>query len=738
MKKFLGLFLMLTMVALLTACRNNEVICEDNQELIDGVCVDIDITPPVLSGVTDVTIYIDEDFDPMEGVTAIDDVDGDITDQISLTGTYNTSRVGTYFLRYTVEDSAGNRTERTRYLTVTVDPDLIGDMMVPNGDFSLGWAIWTSTTGLEGGNASFEVVNEELKIEITGAASAGWEPRLENQNITFEQGKLYQLSFEARAVDARAIRVQIGELLPSAPWFVPFTGATVFDLSNTMEEYTFTFLMDSETNERGSLLFEFGQVASPSGNNNYLTTVYLDNVVIVEVDPDDIVDDVPPSFMGLDDATVFKGDDFDPLEGVTANDNIDGDIPLTLDNVSGTLDTDTVGEYILTYTVSDAAGNVTIETRTITVIEPIVVDGPKPADYGWRGFYNFWDDGAAAEIEVVDGELVFTATGITSIGAEENYKLQIIQDAFAYIPGAEDNEGSMQFVAGETYRITFDARATVAGEAVLAIGHSVGGWNPYFVEAFDVTADMQTFTFTFVADDDAIDYSVLAQFKIEFGLLFADEDAPQSFILDNVLIEVEANGDYVDAELIVNGVFEEEEVFEGSIFGWRGFFHNSGGEVSFVNGRLMLNLLSNSASQNWHIQVIQDAYALGTGLDNKGSFNFEAGKTYRLTFDASTSIDGNIHVAIGHLEGGWHGYLEQEVTVTTELDTYVVEFTLDDDSMDYSVPAQLKFEMGALFAGQGIPQSFTLDNVLLEVKDGDNFVDAEMVVNGQFDMVIED
>ena len=136
MKKFLGLFLMVTMLVVLSACRDREIVCDEGEILVDGECVIEDITPPVLNGVVNVTIFIDEDFDPMEGVTAIDDVDGDITDQIVLTGTYDTSRVGTYFLRYTIEDSAGNRTERTRYLTVTVDPDLIGDAMVPNGDCS--------------------------------------------------------------------------------------------------------------------------------------------------------------------------------------------------------------------------------------------------------------------------------------------------------------------------------------------------------------------------------------------------------------------------------------------------------------------------------------------------------------------------------------------------------------------------------------------------------------------------
>jgi hypothetical protein len=54
------------------------------------------------------------------GATAIDDVDGDITSNITTTGTVDTSTAGTYTITYTVSDAAGNTTTVTR--TVTVNP----------------------------------------------------------------------------------------------------------------------------------------------------------------------------------------------------------------------------------------------------------------------------------------------------------------------------------------------------------------------------------------------------------------------------------------------------------------------------------------------------------------------------------------------------------------------------------------------------------------------------------------
>jgi hypothetical protein len=54
-----------------------------------------------------------------QGATALDTVDGDLTSHIQITGTVDTSTVGTYTLSYTVSDAAGNSTMVTRSVGVT-------------------------------------------------------------------------------------------------------------------------------------------------------------------------------------------------------------------------------------------------------------------------------------------------------------------------------------------------------------------------------------------------------------------------------------------------------------------------------------------------------------------------------------------------------------------------------------------------------------------------------------------
>ncbi|MBT1163002.1 immunoglobulin-like domain-containing protein, partial [Bifidobacterium sp. SO1] len=78
-----------------------------------------DTTKPVFSGVGDASIESGTKFDPRAGVTAKDDRDGDLTKSITVSGSVDTSVIGTYTLTYSVSDKAGNTATATRKVTVT-------------------------------------------------------------------------------------------------------------------------------------------------------------------------------------------------------------------------------------------------------------------------------------------------------------------------------------------------------------------------------------------------------------------------------------------------------------------------------------------------------------------------------------------------------------------------------------------------------------------------------------------
>ncbi|MBO9131245.1 immunoglobulin-like domain-containing protein [Bacillus sp. 165] len=79
----------------------------------------IDNIKPVFTGATNKTIKLNSTFNPRTGVTAKDNVDGDLTKSIVITGSVNTKKRGTYTLTYTVSDKSGNKTIITRKITVS-------------------------------------------------------------------------------------------------------------------------------------------------------------------------------------------------------------------------------------------------------------------------------------------------------------------------------------------------------------------------------------------------------------------------------------------------------------------------------------------------------------------------------------------------------------------------------------------------------------------------------------------
>lgn len=77
----------------------------------------LDTVAPVIVA-EDVIIKVNEDIDLMEGISATDDVDGDITANIKVSGTVDTTKEGTYTVTYKVADAAGNEAVAERTVTV--------------------------------------------------------------------------------------------------------------------------------------------------------------------------------------------------------------------------------------------------------------------------------------------------------------------------------------------------------------------------------------------------------------------------------------------------------------------------------------------------------------------------------------------------------------------------------------------------------------------------------------------
>ncbi len=97
-----------------------------------------DTTPPVvtLNGDANLSLFLNQAYSELNA-TATDNIDGNVSASITITGSVDTSTVGVYILTYTARDSSGNEGNTTRGITLsgvrktgqTISYDAIGNVV---------------------------------------------------------------------------------------------------------------------------------------------------------------------------------------------------------------------------------------------------------------------------------------------------------------------------------------------------------------------------------------------------------------------------------------------------------------------------------------------------------------------------------------------------------------------------------------------------------------------------------
>ena len=490
----------------------------------------IDTTDPIFFGISPITVNIGDAFDPMEGISAIDDVDGTITSLIQVTGTYDINVAGVYTLTYTVSDAAGNEIEATRQLVVREAPT--SELYITNGDFNEPLeGTWTHWAG-EGGASTVAIVDGVLEYNITANGGQWWSSQFSQPNLTVPQGKGFKLIFEAKADAPRAIVTK----LENSQYVGYFDVAHM--LTTEWVTYEVEFFVTAATITNGKLIFGGGTTVAYLPDGNALTKVYLDNIRFVELEP--TPDDEAPVITGATDKMIDQNEIFDPLAGITVSDNMDVD--LTVDDIviTGTVDSATPGEYVLTYTLEDASGNEAVVTRTITVADGlapstfVVLNGdfeteqltpyPQPAEAGWG-----WHGAGVFSIMIQDGvaKIDVTNLGTVAWGVQFYQQNRIIEQ-------------------GRIYRITFDAKADIARPIMVALEQ---GTSRRFDQIVDITTEWASYE---VIIDHILPGYTNGKFAFFMGLV-GSNSVPTVIYLDN--IEIERIAEVVDTQApVLRGV----------------------------------------------------------------------------------------------------------------------------------------------------------------------------------------
>ncbi len=81
-----------------------------------------DTTAPVLKA-ADFSAYLEEEIDYLSAVTAVDAAEGDLLSRVTVDASQvDTESTGTYLVKYSVSDSAGNTAQASAYLTILAPP----------------------------------------------------------------------------------------------------------------------------------------------------------------------------------------------------------------------------------------------------------------------------------------------------------------------------------------------------------------------------------------------------------------------------------------------------------------------------------------------------------------------------------------------------------------------------------------------------------------------------------------
>ncbi|WP_197474975.1 DUF5011 domain-containing protein, partial [Oleiphilus sp. HI0079] len=387
------------------------------------------------------TVYTDA------GATASDNIDGDLTGIITVGGdTVNTNVAGDYILTYSVVDASGNPSSVVTRLVQVADRTIPTITIL--GDNPLQHEVATIFND-PGATANDNIDNDiTSRIGVTGSVNAGL---VGSYTLTYN---VTDLSGNAATTVTRTVNVvDTGTptitLLGDNPILhelqTPFTdpGATASDdADGDLGSVTATGSVDENTAGTYTLTYD---ISDSQGN----PAPTLTRTVIVADRTAPVISLNGAATVQHEQGTAYTD------SGATAVDIIDGDLTLAI-NESGTVDSNTQGTYILTYDVSDAAGNAATQvTRTVNVVDTtipvITLLGSDPVDHEVGTVYT--DAGATAS-DNIDGVI----TG--NIGVTGSVNASVI-GTYSLTYNVQDSSGNAAATVTRTVNVVDTGAPTI-------------------------------------------------------------------------------------------------------------------------------------------------------------------------------------------------------------------------------------------------------------------------------------
>jgi len=319
-----------------------------------------DTTPPVitLNGESSITLLLNEIYSEL-GASAIDNRDSTV--EVVVSGTVDTSTLGSYTIMYTATDRANNSSSTIRTVEVVIPPDTTAPIITLNGDSNI--TMYINETYSELGASAIDDRDSTVEVIISGTVDTStlgsytvFYTATDSANNTSSQTRTVEVvqppDITAPVITLNgesSITLLLNEIYSEL-------GASAIDDRDGTVEVNISGTVDTST--LGSYTVFYTGTDSANNTSSQTRTVEV-------VQPPDITAPVI-TLNGESSITLLLNEIYSEL-GASAIDNRDGTVEVV---VSGTVDTSTLGSYIITYTATDNANNTSSITRTIEVVPP--------------------------------------------------------------------------------------------------------------------------------------------------------------------------------------------------------------------------------------------------------------------------------------------------------------------------------------------------------------------------------
>jgi beta-glucanase (GH16 family) len=241
----------------------------------------------------------------------------------------------------------------------------------------------------------------------------------------------------------------------------------------------------------------------------------------------------------------------------------------------------------------------------------------------------------------------------------------------------------------QTYTVSFDTRSLNTRGIIVNVGSTGTNYVSYAQQSFVIDTEMKKYTFDFTMNEPT---DTNARFCFEVG---GDES---DVWVDNVrmtkkqkIFPLKVVGPFDN--LITNGGFDVNDDYWGS---WSDIDQDVYCNSYAENGKLVGEIGDYEGSQPWSVQVYQNELPI------------QKGATYRVGFDASSSVARDAQVLIEQNDGAYTRYFQQTIHLTPDLQTYTFDFKMTRNS---DPKAHMVFCLGNVGSLVGTPHNVYLDNV---------------------------